>query len=1047
MYFDLPWFQLSLAIERPWWLLLLPLFIPPLILLSFRSLSALGPVRRILAIAIRIGVVSLIVLALAELQARQRSDDLTTIFLVDNSESIPQQSKDYVRSYVNQALQAKPAEDQAGVILFGTEPRIEIPPTPVPGRFTSAEVLIDPEHTDLASALKLALATFPEGSAKRIVLLSDGNENRGQALEQATAAADFDIQIDTVPINYRYDEEVLVEKVTVPPEVKEGETVNVNVVIRASAPTTGRLEIYRKSEGYSGQVTPTGEPVPIELRRGLNVLTLPQTIEGNSFYTYTARFIPDPDSGDRSRINNAADGFTIARGEGRVLLIEGPEQADPNSLNGPALRHDDLVAALQERQVKITRLVAPDLTGSGVVGGDVLPADLSELLPYDAVILANVPGDSFSRSQIADLERYVRDIGGGLIMLGGPNSFGAGGWKDTDVERALPVDMEIKALRVMGRSALVMIMHASEIPEGNYWQKVVAKQSLQTLSSYDYAGLLHWQGQEAWLFSLRPIGNSGASMIRAIERMTPGDMPDFEPSLRLAVNGLARLRDAMTKHIIIISDGDPTPPTNRVINLLKQNKITITTVLTAAHGNDPASTRLMQDLARQTKGRFYNVTNPKALPKIYQKEARIISRPLIYERADPWRPQVVLPTEPVVGLTDSLPPIRGLVLTQAKENGVVEIPLKSPQPLGQDTPLLAHWTYGLGRSVAFTSDAAGRWTADWTTWEDYAAFWEQIVRWSMRRVDPGNLQMTVRREEGDLRIVIDALDDEEEFLNFLTIRGNLNGPGMNQPIDLEQTAPGRYEALVPGVEQKGNYFVTLSYDDGQDNKGQVTSGVSVPYSDEYRELTSNPPLMETLASLTSGSVIDWRTDRDGRINVAATLNSLNPFRHDRTPPAALDDLWPLLLWGAALLFLLDVAVRRIAIDFAWLGGQFAKAYRQFRGSDQSAESDEYMAKLRGRKAEVEQELAQRARSATQFQAPPPLPTADDPIAGSEPIAVDDVLQGQATGAPSQQTTPPPPPPKPDPGSASDDADSYTNRLLQAKRKVWEDRQRDSDGNT
>src|SRR5262249_40040846 len=155
-----------------------------------------------------------------------------------------------------------------------------------------------------------------------------------------------------------------------------------------------------------------------------------------------------------------------------------------------------------------------------------------------------------------------------------------------------------------------------------------------------------------------------------------------------------RKSDALTKHFIVISDGDPTPPTAAIINKLIQNKITVTSVLVAAHGGDLIGPGWMQDLAQKTKGRFYNVQNPKALPRIYQKEARLISRPLIFERAQPWNRQVNSAnagSEMIAGFTsDNIPPITGLVLTSRKESPLVEIPLASPLPSGQFNPLLAH---------------------------------------------------------------------------------------------------------------------------------------------------------------------------------------------------------------------------------------------------------------------------------------------------------------------------------------------------------------------
>jgi Mg-chelatase subunit ChlD len=620
--------NLSITVGNPWWLVALPLILPPLVLVSIRSLAGLGLVRRWLAIGLRSAVVTAVVLALAELQTVRKSDRLTTMFLIDASQSIPQESQGPALQYVGEATKQRRKNDLAGLIVFGKEPRVEIPPAPTELN-PVIESIIDPEYTDLASAIKLALATFPEDTARRIVLLSDGNENRGNVLEQALAAKALGVEIDVLPIEYHYDREVLVEKVSIPPDVKKGETVNINVVIRASEPTSGTLQIFQKADNYRAPAPGNEQPVPVDLQRGINVFNLKQKITEPNFYTFTAEFIPDRTSGDRRAINNVAEGFTHARGSAQVLLIE-----------GTAGEHVELVRALRENKLEVTVLSAPTrIDGSGAVGGDPLPIDLAQLQPYDAVILGNVPKEAFTESQHQLLESNVHDMGAGLIMLGGRDSFGAGGWMNTPVEKALPVDMQIKALKVQGLGAMVMIMHASEIPEGNYWQKVVSKAALNALSSYDHAGMIHWEGQEAWLFSLRPIGDGRSIMLRAIDRMTPGDMPDFDPSLQMAMRGLNADREAMTKHIVIISDGDPTPPTNAVINQLARSRITVTTVLTAAHGNDPGAINVMRNLATKTKGRFYNVTNPRALPRIYQKEARTISRPLIFEQRRPGFPR------------------------------------------------------------------------------------------------------------------------------------------------------------------------------------------------------------------------------------------------------------------------------------------------------------------------------------------------------------------------------------------------------------------------
>ncbi len=269
------------------------------------------------------------------------------------------------------------------------------------------------------------------------------------------------------------------------------------------------------------------------------------------------------------------------------------------------------------------------------------------------------------------------------------------------------------------------------------------------------------------------------------------------------------------------------------------------------------------------------------MPRIYQKEARSISRPLIFEQTPPWSPKINAMTEPVMRLPEPLPGISGLVLTSPKENELVEIPIVSPLPAGQTNVVLAHWTYGLGRSVAFTSDAGRRWAKSWPDWQSYSAFWSQVVRWSMRPADRGNLTLNVRREQGRIKVVIDALDKENQFLNFLRIQGNVVTPDLKRSsIELVQTAPGRYEATVENVEASGNYFVNLGYRGPDNVQGVISSGVSVPYSDEYRELRSNPTTLETLATLTDGQVVNWKFRPDGRVDLPHTLAGVDHFRRN-----------------------------------------------------------------------------------------------------------------------------------------------------------------------
>ena len=277
------------------------------------------------------------------------------------------------------------------------------------------------------------------------------------------------MQVDVLPIEYFYDREVLVEKVSIPPDVKKGETVNINVVHprqRADPGDAPDLPEGRQLPGAGRRQRAAGPD-----RAASAASTSSRSSSSSPSPTSTRSrpsSFPSKGSGDRRAINNIAEGFTHARGKAQVLLIEGTRG-----------EHAELVKALREKEIEVKVLAAPRIDGSGGVGGDPLPTDLAQLQPYDSVILGNVPKEAFTESQHQLLASNCHDMGAGLVMLGGRDSFGAGGWMNTPVEKALPVDMQIKAIKVQGIGAMVLIMHASEIPEGNYWQKVVAKAAIK----------------------------------------------------------------------------------------------------------------------------------------------------------------------------------------------------------------------------------------------------------------------------------------------------------------------------------------------------------------------------------------------------------------------------------------------------------------------------------------------------------------------------------------------------------------------------------------
>jgi Mg-chelatase subunit ChlD/uncharacterized membrane protein len=975
---------------------------------SYRRLAALGPWRRWVALFLRGAVLTLVVLALAEAQIVRTSDRLTVIYLLDQSLSIPAERRQAMTELVNAEIREhRKGKDRVGVVVFGRDAAIEIPPFDDNVQLAQAiESIVDPEYTSLAGAMKLAQALFPEDAAKRIVLVSDGNQNLGNAMEQAQALAGAGVGIDVLPIRYQTRAEIIVERVTLPPDIRRGEPFDLRVVVTNTAKATakdpgnvpGRLVLSRTAGGR----TDTLSDQPVVLPPGKKVYTIRQEIEGANFYTYEARFVPDRPDDDAMPQNNRATAFTHVQGKGQVLLIEDHEHAGEFAV---------LVDRLRRQGLEIEVRPSSQLFST-----------LAELQPYDSVLLGNVPREQFSDGQIAMLVRNTQQMGAGLVMLGGPNSFGAGGWTSTEVEKAMPVDFQIKSAKVVPRGALVMIMHASEIAEGNHWQKVIAREALKALGAQDYCGILHWNGTDDWLWGrgLLEVGSNRDQMLARLDRMTPGDMPQFDPAMLKAQRGFAQLPDAAIKHMIIISDGDPSAPAGGTITALKNLSVTISTVAVGAHG--PAESRLLSNIAAATGGKFYLVNNPRALPRIFQREARRVARPLIWDK-HPVRPHVKTPAHEILsGIADPLPPINGYVLTSKKEGSpLVETLVTSPEPAGeQNNTVLAGWTYGLGKAVAFTSDAGARWTTDWTSRPMYDKLFGQMIRWSMRPAGgSGKFTTTSDLADGQVRMVVTALDKDDEFLNFLNMTATAVGPDMQPvPMKIEQTAPGRYVGTFP-ARDAGSYFVMVSPSAGQ---APIRTGINVPYSDEFRDLAPNDALLGQLAAVQPkggppGVLIEPPEDSGKN----AALPKSDPFRHDLPKATSSQDVWHYLLLMASCLFFGDVFCRRVHVGFGWAPPLAGRARDWLLRRQPKPATPEFMQRLQSRKAEVTGQIDQ-LKAATRFE---PQET---------PVSLE-VLEKPAAPIPTGETPAAPSLAEP----AKPQAESYTERLLKAKKKVWEER--------
>lgn len=1007
-------FGLRLGFDHPAYLWLL-LTLPLLWWFSYRSLAALGSLRRTLALLLRSTVLCGFILALAGVQLVWVSDRVSVMYLLDQSESIPAAKRQLMLEYVIRDVRRhrnSSREDMAGIIAFGREAAIEIPPhyDDIPQLRRLESYLGPTDATNLEAALKLAQASMSEDTSRRIVIVTDGNENLGDARRLAARLADSGVGIDVVPVPLDAQAEVLVEKIDLPSDIRKGQPFEARVVINNYADAaedapqvSGRLRVTRQIGGDQQLLLEEA----VELPPGKSVFPLRHTIDQPAPYTYRAEFIPDSDQVDALKQNNEASAYTYVRGQGRVLLIE--DAADRGGF--------DLVAQrLRESDIEVVIQPSNQLFGS-----------LAELQAYDAVILAGVPrvsGEStdqitsFSDEQIEMLVRNTQQLGCGLLMIGGKEALGAGGWSGTKLEEAMPVNFRIRNTKVQAVGALALIMHASEMAQGNYWQKVIARAAIEQLGPADYAGVLHWSmGGDTWMWGgrtgLLEVGPNRQAMLAALGRMTPGDMPQFDPAMKMAVAGLSRTNASM-KHCIIISDGDPSDPSPSTITAFKTNNITITTVAVASHG--PAESRRLQQIATATGGKYYVVNNAKALPQIFQREARRVSRPLVYEPTGGAVPAVVYPHPILEGIDRVLPPISGFVLTETKDSPLAQVLIQSPKPENpENATILAVWTYGLGRTAVLTTDAGSRWAGAWTEWPDYDKFYSQLVRWLMRPTgDTGKFSMATQVRDGQVQVVVTALDKDDSFLNFLEMSASALDPDLQPvPLRMRQTAPGRYVGSFP-ADAAGSYFVNVIPAPGS---APLTTGVTVPYSEEFRVRETNQALLAALAQVTPAGGKAGEITEPLSESTLEQLLAVDTFRGGLALARSMQDVWPWFVLAACCLFLADVFVRRVALDMAWAGA----AVRRLRGrrEDAAAATPQRLQSLRDRKQSVG-EAIDRRRAAVRFE---PSSEADTTGAASPEL-------GPARRDASPTATPAS-------GLAPDQpaAQSYTERLLAAKRRA------------
>lgn len=828
--------------------------------LTIRSDASMSGFRKWTACSLRSILISVILMGISGFEWRLKNDDMNVLFLVDRSLSIPPEQQEASRQYINRAVKKKRPKDKAGVIVFGENAGIELMPNTAMD-WSKFQAVIEPSHTQLGNAIRLATAAFPENAQKKLVILSDGNTDISDARRAAIAARTQAITIDAIPVGANKSEDVVVRPIQLPNKLKRGQTFSLKTVVTSPMNQQASMKVFRNNS-FIGEET-------ITLKKGENAFTFEEQLEESGFYQYEVQVDAPFDTLVQ---NNKSFGQTLIKGDPSILIVTESPELDQN-----------LIQALSEGEIQVD-----------VKSPDDIFNNFETLRFFDSVILSNTGAGRFNRSDLQQLHSLVKDFGLGLVTIGGDNSYTAGSYRGTPLEKLLPLSMNLDSKKVIPRGALVLVMHGMEFMNGNTVAREMALGTLDALGSEDEMGVLLWDGTERWFINLSKVGDKSA-MKRQISGMNQGDLPSFRVLMEMGKNSLKE-SNANIKHIIVFSDGDPTPPTEEEMQSIRESNITVSSVLIAGHASDDN----MVFMADRGNGNFYHITNPNDLPQIFLQETAIILKSAIIEET--FQPQIVGSGEMLKGITQP-PSLLGYVATVPKARA--SVPITSPK----GDPIFSYWNYGLGKVAAFTSDARTKWASNWINWTQYRLFWQQVVQWSLRKIENSNLDINVIHTERGAKILIEALDSEGDFQNFLELEATILTPsGNSQKLKIQQTGPGQYSADFPLAEKGGYQVSILERAEGQVRSMDLT-GTSLSYSPEFKQVTPNLGNLTKLTEWGNGRMIDPDDSMQ------------NPYSQGRVSTLTPRPIWEELLKLALVLLLLDIGFRRIDLG----RNQFIKA--------------------------------------------------------------------------------------------------------------------------
>ncbi len=760
-------------------------------------------------------VIALIILAAAGLHILKPGANMTPVLALDLSHSLTAAQRQWIHATITRTLH--PTSDTPTVVFAGrqrlttwkeAEALLAKPP---------AELQLD--DTNLQSAFIPLLASLHNRS---VYLFSDGWETTSEVRSLIPLLAEHSLRVYPFPPPpAAAAPNVAIQRLSAPQTVEGGAAITLEVALDNTNPTPVQGELtVRQGDKVVWQQA-------VSLAPGASLLTHSLTLTGEGLIPLRAAFTPQNQREDAiPQDNQAAAWITVAPRE-KVLLLS--TRAQDNRY---------LERALDNRGLNVT---AVDLNSR--------PSATPSPEPFSAVILNNVAKEKLPPAMLDKLDDYV-SRGGGFLMVGGEESLGLGGYKDTPIEKVLPVSL-IPPQKPEQHTAMMLVIDTSGSMRREN-KLLYAKEGIRAvarnLKDTDLLGIVGFDREPFVVIPLEYLGKIREDIDYRLERLTASGGTFLLPALEEARRQLER-RPATRKQIVILTDGETGGSGSDYLDLVtvlhREMKITVSAIAVG----EEANLRLLSRIADYGGGAFHHTTDPSTLPELFldQMEEKNEEKTMVEKEVAP----LPNPESPLLKGLDvrGMPPLKGYVEAALKSGARMDVALRVD---GRRPPLLASWTYGQGKAVAFTSDANGRWSAPWVSWEGFSKLWSQIVRWCMPEVKRKESHFSVELGHNENGLVVDMFSygaSEEGRTASASIAGPSNPDGT---LLLERLSPGHYQGVLANP-QAGDYRITVTTPGGE-KIGPLGYTVPPRRLGETPQPQPNFSLLQTLASATGGSL-------------------------------------------------------------------------------------------------------------------------------------------------------------------------------------------------